>query len=81
MQMQMSGGQLLDAGLTASTPYAAPNGNNGNRIRPPLLRFPFSASQKFYSIKKTLDKQDFRAIISMFCLSRRYSSVGRAADL
>ena len=37
IQMQLSGGQLLDAGSTASTPYVVPLGNNGNRIRPPCF--------------------------------------------
>ena len=32
-------------------------------------------------IKKVLDFFDLRVIILVFCLSRRYSSIGRATDL
>ena len=35
----------------------------------------------FEKTKIKLDKCCLRAIISVFCLSRRYSSIGRATDL
>ena len=35
----------------------------------------------FEKTKIKLDKCYLRAIISVFCLSRRYSSIGRATDL
>ena len=55
-------------------------GNKGSEIRP--LKDASGAFKKFFeNTKIMLDKWESRAIISVFCLSRRYSSIGRATDL
>ena len=42
----------------------------------------FSPLKNFSKKEKImLDKSETRVIISVFCLSRRYSSIGRATDL